>query len=86
MRLVHGNQPAAMTDLVVAHIRKQGYFVVENRAPTDAERLAHPLLARVDRGRGSAAPRTSMDEPMTRSVVTALTRSGVCLLYTSRCV
>lgn len=77
MRLVHGNEPAAMTDLVVAHIRKQGYFVVENRAPTDAERLAHPLLARVDRGRGSTAPRTSMDEPMARSVVAALTRNGV---------
>jgi acetylornithine deacetylase/succinyl-diaminopimelate desuccinylase-like protein len=77
MRLVHGNQPTAMTDLVVAHIRQQGYFVVEHRAPTDAERLAHPLLARVDRGRGSTAPRTSMDEPMARGVVAALTRNGV---------
>jgi acetylornithine deacetylase/succinyl-diaminopimelate desuccinylase-like protein len=77
MRLVHGNHPVAMTDLVVAHIRRQGYFVVENRAPTDAERLAHPLLARVDRERGSTAPRTSMDEPMTRGVVAALTRNGV---------
>jgi acetylornithine deacetylase/succinyl-diaminopimelate desuccinylase-like protein len=76
MRLVAGIDPAKQTELVVAHIRKQGYFVIENRAPTDEERLAHPLLARVDRGRGSPAARVSMDEPMARGVIVALTRNG----------
>lgn len=77
MRLVRGNNPEEQVELVVAHIRKQGYHVIENRAPTDEERLTHPLLARVDRGRGSTASRVSMDEPMAASVVTALTRNGV---------
>ena len=62
---------------MVAHIRKQGYFIVEKRDPTDAERLVHPLLARVDRGAGNAASRVSMDEPLVSRVVMALTRNGV---------
>ncbi len=77
MRLVHGNDPAKMQELVVAHIRTQGYHVIEGRDPTDEERLAHPLLARVDRNRGSAAARTSMDEPLARGIVAALTRNGI---------
>ena len=42
--------------------------MVENRAPTDAERLAHPLLARVDRPRDHRR-RVSMDDPMAPGVV-----------------
>lgn len=76
MRLVHGLDPARMNGRVVDHIKAQGYFVVEGRDPTDAERLTHPLLARVDRRGGSAAPRVSMDDPMARAVVTALSANG----------
>jgi acetylornithine deacetylase/succinyl-diaminopimelate desuccinylase-like protein len=76
MRLVHGLDPARMNRRVVDHITAQGYFVIEGRAPTDEERLTHPLLARVDLRGGSTAPRVSMDEPMTRAVVAALTRTG----------
>jgi len=76
LRLVHGLDPARMNRRVVDHIKAQGYFVIEGRAPTDEERLTHPLLARVDLRGGSAAPRVSMDEPMTRAVVAALTRNG----------
>ena len=50
---------------------------MENRDPTDAERLAHPLLARVDRARGSPAARVSMELPIARGVVGALTVNGV---------
>ena len=77
MRLVAGIVPERQVDLVVAHVKKQGYFVVENREPTDEERLAHPLLARVTRGGGNAAARVSMELPMARGVVGALTRNGV---------
>lgn len=77
MRLVHGIDPARQVDLVVAHIRTQGYHVVENRDPTEAERLAHPLLARVDRRGGNPATRVSMDEPLFRGVVEAMTLRGV---------
>ena len=78
MRLVNGIDPAKQVELVIQHIRKQGYHVVMNRDPTDEERLAHPLLARVDsRGSGSRAPRTSLDDPMARAVAGALTVGGV---------
>jgi acetylornithine deacetylase/succinyl-diaminopimelate desuccinylase-like protein len=77
MRLVQGIDPEKQVGLVVAHVRKQGYHVVENRGPTDEERLAHPLLARIDGRGGSRASRVSMDEPMTRKVAAVLTRDGV---------
>jgi acetylornithine deacetylase/succinyl-diaminopimelate desuccinylase-like protein len=76
MRLVHGLDPARMNRRVVDHIKGQGYFVVEGRDPTDAERVTHPLLARVDLRGGSAAPRVSMDDPMTRAVVNAIGSGG----------
>ena len=77
MRLVHGLDPANMNERVIAHVKKQGYFVVVNRDPTDEERLAHPLLARVDARGGSRATRVSMDEPLARAVADALTRGSV---------
>ena len=76
MRLVHGLDPARQTRLVVDHIRAQGYFIVEGRDPSDDERLTHPLLARIDARGGTSAPRVSMDDPMARAVVAALTRNG----------
>lgn len=76
MRLVHGLDPAKQNGLVAAHIRRQGYFVAEGRDPTDEERVTHPLIARVDLRGGSTAPRVSMDDPMTRAVVNALTGNG----------
>ena len=77
MRLVHGLDPAKMNERVIAHVRKQGYFVVLNRAPTDEERLAHPLLARIDARGGSRATRVTMDEPLAQSVAKALTRGSI---------
>lgn len=77
MRLVHGLDPAKMNERVIAHVRDQGFFVVVNRDPTDEERLAHPLLARVDARGGSRATRVSMEEPLARAVAEALTRGAV---------
>ena len=77
MRLVHGLDPAKMNERVIGHVRKQGYFVVLNRDPTEAERLAHPLLARIDARGGSRATRVTMDEPLAQSVAKALTRGSV---------
>jgi acetylornithine deacetylase/succinyl-diaminopimelate desuccinylase-like protein len=76
MRLVHGLAPEKQNALVVDHIRRQGYRVVDGRDPSDAERLTSPLIARVDLRGGSSAPRVSMDDPMTKAVFTALTRGG----------
>lgn len=76
MRLVNGLDPATMNRRVVDHVKAQGYFVVEGRDPTDAERLTHPLIARADRRGGSTAPRVSMDDPLAKAVVAALQRHG----------
>ncbi|MFN2444178.1 MAG: M20/M25/M40 family metallo-hydrolase [Vicinamibacterales bacterium] len=80
MRLVHGLDPGKQNGLVVAHIRRQGYFVVEGREPTDEERLTHPLIARVDRRAGSTAPRVSMDDPMVKAVVAAISRDDAAIV------
>lgn len=77
MRLVHGLDPTKMNERVIAHVRKQGFFVVVNRDPTGEERLAHPLLARIDARGGRAATRVSMDEPLARAVAGALTRGSI---------
>ncbi len=77
MRLVAGLDPAAQQELVVAHVKKQGYTVVENRDPTDAERLTHPLLVRIDRARGTPAARVSMELPIARGVAGALSMNGL---------
>ena len=76
MRLVNGLDPAKQNGLVVEHIRKQGYFVIEGRDPTDLERMSHSLIARVDLRAGSTAPRVSMDDPLARAVAAALVGDG----------
>ena len=76
MRLVHGLDPQKQNALVVAHIRKQGYFVVEGRDPSDQERMTHQLIARVDPRGGSTAPKVSMDDPMAKALVSTLAKLG----------
>ncbi len=73
VRLVKGNDPERMLDLVEAHIRKQGYHIVR-REPDMATRLAHDRIARVERGSGYPAARTAMDLPAARGVIRAARR------------
>lgn len=77
MRMVNGLDPARQLELVVAHIRGQGYHVVSERDPTEEERLTHPLLARVDRGGAGRAVRVSMESRVSATVATALTVDGI---------
>ena len=72
LRLVKGNDPRQMLDLVEAHIQRQGYHIVRED-PDSATRLAHPLLARVTSGRGYPAARTSMDHPIVQRAIAAAT-------------
>ena len=70
VRLVKGNDPEHMLDLVEAHIRRQGWHLV--REEPDAEtRLRHPKIVRVERGGGYPAARTAMDLPVVRQVTRA---------------
>ncbi len=76
MRLVKGNDPSHMQDLVEAHIRKEGYHVV--REDPDMEtRLRYPRIAKVDRSEnGYPAARSSMDLPILQDVVAAARRAA----------
>ena len=76
MRLVNGLDPVSHEPARCRPRQGPGLFRRRSRDPTDAERLTHPLLARVDPRGGSAAPRVSMDDPMTRAVVNALSAGG----------
>jgi acetylornithine deacetylase/succinyl-diaminopimelate desuccinylase-like protein len=73
LRLVKENSPRTMVDRVLAHIKKQGYFIVD-REP-DADTLAaHPRIAKVTTRAGatSGAWRTDPDDPQARFVTDAL--------------
>ena len=73
MRLVMENSPRVMVDRVIAHIRRQGYFVVD-ADPDTATLAAHPRIAKVTSRAGAASGvwRTDPDDPQARFVTDAL--------------
>jgi acetylornithine deacetylase/succinyl-diaminopimelate desuccinylase-like protein len=75
IRLVKDIRPERQFRRLVAHIVKQGYFVVEGREPTPEERRSHPAVARVDYGGGYPATRFSMDLPVAVAVAQVLDRA-----------
>jgi acetylornithine deacetylase/succinyl-diaminopimelate desuccinylase-like protein len=68
IRLVKGCDPEKQKDLVEAHIKKQGYYIVREE-PDQATRLKYPKIALVTRGSGYPAARTSMEDPVVQTVV-----------------
>jgi acetylornithine deacetylase/succinyl-diaminopimelate desuccinylase-like protein len=75
IRLVAETPGEAMLEKVRAHIRAQGYHLVDGD-PTDAERAKHPKLARMDvRETLTNAFRTPPSDPQARAVINALERS-----------
>ncbi len=69
VRLVKGMDPQRTGDRVVAHIRRQGFLVVDKPA-TPEIRLAHPRVIWVDRARaGLGAVRTPLDLPIAQDVI-----------------
>ncbi len=71
MRLVKGIEPRQQVERLIAHIRKQGYFVAPEE-PTPEIRLKHPLIARVVSEEGYPAVRTSMSLPIVKKVIAAV--------------
>jgi acetylornithine deacetylase/succinyl-diaminopimelate desuccinylase-like protein len=67
-RLVKGETPEKKFEQIAAHIRKQGYYVID-REPTMEERRAHARIAKVIYEGGYRASRTSMDLPASRAIV-----------------
>jgi acetylornithine deacetylase/succinyl-diaminopimelate desuccinylase-like protein len=75
LRFVKDVDPGRQFDRLVAHIRKQGYFIVD-KEPDDALRAAHPKMARVTRVGGYPAGRTPMDVPIARAIASAIAASA----------
>ena len=75
MRLVKGNDPEAMIDLVEAHLVKQGATIVR-ADPDSATRVAHPLVIKVTRESGYPAVRTPMDDPIAGRLQDAAERAS----------
>lgn len=72
LRLVKGNDYRKQTQLLQAHIRKQGFHVID-RDPTDDERKQHALIAKVTvRPGGYNAERTRMDLPLSVALIKAV--------------
>jgi len=68
IRLVKGCDPKKMKDLVEAHIKSLGYFITRED-PTDEERLKYPRIAKITRGSGYPASKTSMDSPIAQLII-----------------
>lgn len=75
LRLVKGNDPEKMQDLVEVHIRKQGYHIVRED-PDDDTRRAHRRIAKVIRSTGYPAARSSMDLPIVEPLKQAAKRAS----------
>jgi acetylornithine deacetylase/succinyl-diaminopimelate desuccinylase-like protein len=69
-RLVPRQTPAHIRELVEAHARLQGYFVVDH-VPSAAERMAHARILKLSWEAGYAATRVPMDSPLARAVMRA---------------
>jgi acetylornithine deacetylase/succinyl-diaminopimelate desuccinylase-like protein len=74
VRLVKETPADDMYEKVVAHIKKQGYHVVQED-PDDAVRAQYPRIVKVLRSAGSEAYRTSLGDPRARELVATLTKT-----------
>jgi acetylornithine deacetylase/succinyl-diaminopimelate desuccinylase-like protein len=72
VRLVTGEDPDKKFEQVLAHIRKQGFYVT-SEIPTKEDRLGHPYVVRVHKDVWNyPASRTSMDLPVSKALVRVL--------------
>ncbi len=75
VRLVKGNDPDAMLDLVERHIRQRGFHVVRED-PDAATRARFAKIAKVTRKGGYPAARTPMSLPLAKEVAAAVTAAA----------
>jgi acetylornithine deacetylase/succinyl-diaminopimelate desuccinylase-like protein len=75
IRLVKGNEPGAMLDLVEAHVRSEGWHIVYDD-PSPETLRSHAKVVKIERGGGYPAARTSMDSPEAAEVVRAAREVG----------
>jgi acetylornithine deacetylase/succinyl-diaminopimelate desuccinylase-like protein len=66
-RLVPDQTPEHVRELVEAHVRRQGFFIVHDSADRQT-RVAHARVIRLDWGHGYAAQRTSLDLAISKAI------------------
>jgi len=72
IRLVKGNDPQDMINKVKRHIKEKGYFIVSEE-PSNDIRMKYPMIVKIrDREGGYRASRTSMDLPISKRVIQAI--------------
>jgi len=72
LRLVRGNDPETVLDLVEAHIRNQGWQIIYTE-PDHETRLKYPKIVKVVRdGDGFPAAKVPMDQPKIMAVMNGL--------------
>lgn len=71
LRLVKGIEPRRQVERLIAHIKKQGYLVVD-KEPALETRLKHALIAKVVSEEGYAAVRTPMNLPIVQKIIVAV--------------
>jgi acetylornithine deacetylase/succinyl-diaminopimelate desuccinylase-like protein len=72
LRLVKETTAKDIQAKFLKHIESQGFFVVQNRDATDAERLSHAKTARVDFRGETNAFRTDPADPIAAKVTKAM--------------
>jgi len=75
LRLVKDVMPDAQVERLRAHIRKQGYHVVDDEPDDDTLRSRRDVV-RLTRSGGVPAARTSMETPVSRSLIEAVERAA----------
>jgi acetylornithine deacetylase/succinyl-diaminopimelate desuccinylase-like protein len=73
-RMVPRQTPARVKQLVEAHVRARGYFIVDH-TPTTEERMAHAKIVKMVWESGYPATRVSMDSPLSRAAIRATQES-----------
>jgi acetylornithine deacetylase/succinyl-diaminopimelate desuccinylase-like protein len=72
MRLVKGNDPEQMMNLVEAHIKKQGWHIVYDE-PDMETRMNYPRIIKVEREKdGGPASKISMNHPAVLPVIESI--------------
>jgi acetylornithine deacetylase/succinyl-diaminopimelate desuccinylase-like protein len=75
LRLVKSVDPAKQFERLVAHVRKQGFFIVD-REPDASTRAAEPRTAQVTRSGGYPAGRTPLTLPIAATIAKALSEAA----------
>jgi acetylornithine deacetylase/succinyl-diaminopimelate desuccinylase-like protein len=74
IRLVKETPSEQIVEKIFAHIRKQGYHIVESE-PDDQTRLKYSKIVRISRRKPNEAYRTEMDLPISQAITKALERT-----------